>query len=371
MQERLNGSRDSALIQCGKNGKGEFLINQLALFIRRLLSLLRQQSPVLIILLFINMFLVFGESLIDMVEQPDGSFVPVAGGAPYNFARALALQGVPSAYLNPFSSDAFGRLLRDTLAASDALHFGQTTSKPTSLAFVATDTDGKPQYSFYRSAVADRDLSAAEIQTHTLRHEATALHSGGLALVPPDADTALGALQQARARGLLCSIDLNMRPAVAQSLGVGLDLYREAALAAALAADIIKVSDEDLRYLSTTKAPLAAARDLIRHSARLVVLTLGAEGAWALSDSLEVFQPALPVKVLDSVGAGDCFFAGFIAALQRADALRPGTRHQHDQLKRALQHASACAAINLTRRGCAPPSWDEAQRRIQNGSPQA
>jgi len=104
------------------------------------------------------MFIVSGESLIDMVAAADGTFSPVPGGAPYNFARALALQGVPTGYANPFSDDLFGSLLKKTLEESGARHLGAISGKPTSLALVATDERGQPQYSFYRSQVADRDI---------------------------------------------------------------------------------------------------------------------------------------------------------------------------------------------------------------------
>lgn len=309
------------------------------------------------------MFLVLGESLIDMVEQPDGSFMAVAGGAPYNFARAMALQGMASGYLNPFSSDAFGTMLRDTLLASGAQALGPITDKPSSLAFVATDAKGQPQYSFYRSQVADREIEMGDVHAHTARPGNVGFHTGGLGLVPPDDQLALAALGHARASGLVCSVDLNMRPAVARSLDVEPNQYRGAALAAARAADIVKVSDEDLRNLGFAQ-PLDGARALLSGNGRLVVLTLGATGAWALGSSMEVFQAALPVTPIDSVGAGDCFFAGFIVALQRADALRniASAFPARAQLEQALKHASACAAINLMRKGCAPPTWDEAQR---------
>ena len=136
-----------------------------------------------------------------------------------------------------------------------------------------------------------------------------------------------------------------------------------AALAAARAADIVKVSDEDLRNLGFAQ-PLDGARALLSGNGKLVVLTLGSRGAWALGSSVEAFQAALPVTPIDSVGAGDCFFAGFIVALQRAGALRniASAFPARAQLQQALKHASACAAINLMRKGCAPPTWDEAQR---------
>jgi fructokinase len=309
------------------------------------------------------MFLVAGESLIDMVAAPGGSFLPVPGGAPYNFARALALQGLPAGYANPFSDDAFGTLLKQTLEAAGAKHLGHISGKPTSLALVATDEHGHPHYSFYREGIADRDLDLATLIDTNLG-ELTGFHTGALALVPPDDRYALAALDHFRARGVLCSVDVNMRPQVARCLGVEPSRYREAALAVVSRADVVKVSDEDLRHLGYEHEPVACAKALLERGCKLVVLTLGAQGAWLVSAGQQIFQPALKVRIVDTVGAGDTFFAGLIASLQRQNALRelrdgmPATA----TLRRALYHAVVCSAINITRNGCQPPTWEEAQQ---------
>lgn len=307
------------------------------------------------------MFIIAGENLVDLVAGPGGTLAPHEGGAPYNFARALALQGVEAGYVNPFSSDAFGVLLRRTLLASGARHLGRTSPKPTSLAVVSTDERGQPSYSFYRDNVADRDLDAAALAEATPRG-AVGFHTGALALVPPDDVAMLQALREFRRQGLLCTVDVNMRPQIAQSAGVPLDRYREAGLAAAGAAHIVKVSDEDLRHLGFSGPPLVSARALIERGCRLVVLTLGAQGAWAIGADTQVHQRAVPVNVVDLVGAGDCFFAGLIAWLHRGDALRGLLeRPPADEiLAQALRHGATCAAIDISRPGCQPPTWDEA-----------
>jgi len=307
------------------------------------------------------MFIVAGENLIDLVAGPDGTFSPHAGGAPYNFARALALQGIDAGYVNPFSGDAFGALMRRTLLSSGARHLGRTSNKPTSIALVTTDERGQPSYSFYRDNVADRDIDSAALLAASPAG-AFGFHTGALALVPPDDVAMLEALIQLRARGLLCTVDVNMRPQMARSIGVSLDRYRGAALAVADAAHVVKVSDEDLGHLGFAESPLASARALLERGPRLVILTLGARGAYAVVADREIYQAAMPVTVVDLVGAGDCFFAGLIASLHRDSAL-PALLERApspDVLGRALRHAAVCAAIDISREGCQPPTWDEA-----------
>jgi fructokinase len=309
------------------------------------------------------MFQIAGESLIDMVATAEGSFLPVAGGAPYNFARALALQGLPAGYANPFSADAFGLLLKQTLEAAGAKHLGRISNKPTSLALVTTDERGHPHYSFYREGVADRDFDAASLTVMDCA-KMSGFHTGALALVPPDNEHVLAALRHFRARGVFCSVDVNMRPQVAQSLGIEMSDYREAALEVIGNADLIKVSDEDLHHLGYSDAPETGARALLDLGCKLVVLTLGAQGAWVISAQHEIFQPAQKAQIVDTVGAGDCFFAGFVSALQHQGALGELRDRSLGQakLQQALRHAAVCAAINITRQGCQPPTWDEARQ---------
>jgi fructokinase len=306
------------------------------------------------------MFLVSGENLIDLIASPDGSFVPHAGGAPYNFARAMALQGLAAGYVNPFSTDAFGTLLKTDLLASGALHLGPMTGRVTSLALVATDERGQLRYSFYRDNVADRGLDPAAVLA-AAPPDPLGFHTGGLGLVPPDDGCALEMLRQFRARGALCSVDINIRMQVASSMGVAPDRYRAAALAAVDAAHVVKASDEDLQQLGATGAPIAAAQALLARGPHLVILTLGAEGAWALAANYQIFQPALPVELVDAVGAGDCLFTGVLASLHRQGALRE-LRDRPPPLEivtRALHHGAVSAAIDVSRAGCQPATWDE------------
>jgi fructokinase len=312
------------------------------------------------------MFLIAGEALIDMVPTAQGTFLPVAGGAPYNFARALALQAIAASYANPLSDDAFGVLLRNGLAAAGVRHLGRRTSRPTSLALVATDSQGHPHYSFYREGVADRDIDA-ETLIALDSAEVTGFHTGGLALVPPDDRCVLAASHHFRRRGVLCTADINMRPQVAVSLGIAAAHYRDAALEVISSADIVKVSDEDLHHLGFEDAPAIHARELLARGPKIVVVTLGADGALAFADDEQVFQPAQKVDVVDTVGAGDCFFAGFIASLQRQGRLAELNDRVPPALalEEALRYAAVCAAIDISRQGCQPPTREEAERWVE------
>ena len=102
-----------------------------------------------------------GEALIDLVSQADGNFQPCLGGAVFNLSRALARQNVATLYQNPLSSDRFGRQLAQALEVEGVqLAQPQAIPQPTSLAVVALNAEGHPDYAFYRDGVADRQITA-------------------------------------------------------------------------------------------------------------------------------------------------------------------------------------------------------------------
>ena len=139
---------------------------------------------------------------------------------------------------------------------------------------------------------------------------------------------------------------------------------------------MIKLSDEDIHAMGwhahhdDTAALQAVAHRLLDGRASLVALTLGAEGAVLVNRGGLVRRP-IPsgVKVVDTVGAGDCFQAGLLVWLKKSGKLQPNqlaslSTHELDE---ALQHAMASAAINVQRQGCQPPNWLEARAWVEQG----
>lgn len=306
------------------------------------------------------MIATFGEALVDMIEQPDGSYKACLGGSVCNFTLGLARQGVAATYLNPLSSDRFGEQFASLLARNDVRLASSRSTCPTSLAVVGLDRQGVPTYAFYRDGVADRDLDAAQAAAR-FPERMEVLHTGGLAMVPEDIDKTLLVMAEAAARGALLSLDVNLRPvAVADQ-----ERYAGGVLKAMRQAHIIKMSDEDLAALGLARLRPTEVADTFFHqsSTELIALTLGARGAVLLSRTHCVALSAPPdLKVVDTVGAGDCFHAGLVAYLRRAGALSSAQDLRNlDQrtIESALRHAIAAASINVTRAGCQPPTWQE------------
>ena len=319
-----------------------------------------------------------GEALIDLVSQADGNFQPCLGGAVFNLSRALARQNVPTLYQNPLSSDRFGRQLAQALQLDGVqLAKPQAIAQTTSLAVVALDSDGHPDYAFYREGVADRQITASSLNAVCLAQPQLEIAcTGCLALDPADAQHYLPWLHAQKDAGKWIVVDVNLRPSVMPDLGK----YRAHVLAMAKMADVLKASDEDLAHLQLPGAtPMDQAMHLMQlGSAQWMALTLGAAGARLMvrqGDALKTFKAkeAGPVNVVDTVGAGDSFLAGLLAcALHHADA-QPSPINlkawaeiaSASQLQDVLCHALASATLVVMRRGCDPASWDDVRARMQ------
>ncbi|NPC55578.1 carbohydrate kinase [Caenimonas sp. S4] len=312
-----------------------------------------------------------GEALIDLVDRGDGLLEPCAGGAVYNFTRALALQGLGTAYLNPLSRDGFGRRLARGLADSGVLLArAEAIAEPTSLAVVGVDAEGQPAYTFYRQGVADRAIDASTLSAATQSLAGLeVVCTGCLALASADEHRYLPWLKACRARGLTVVVDANLRPAAMPDA----EAYRATVRAALALADVIKVSDEDLLALAPGQPDLLlSARELFELGpAQYVALTQGSQGAMLLARDGRRWHALdhAALRIVDTVGAGDCFLAGLVAGL-----LDNGMRQAENAglcgaaAQRALVRAVASASYCVQRRGCVPPGRHELECQMQQGT---
>jgi fructokinase len=303
------------------------------------------------------MILCAGEALIDMLPATtaDGraAFVPAPGGAVFNTARALGRLGAPSGYLGPLSRDPFGDMLAGALAEAgvDAA-LCPRPDRPTTMAFVMFEA-GQPRYAFHDRHTALSGLTSAEMPA--LPEAGRTLFLGGISLAAEGSGPVFAGLA-ARAGERVLMLDPNIRPGFVTDEGA----YR-ARLADLIArADILKLSDEDLRWLDDAPEAQAIAR-LRATGPALVLLTRGGAGAEAHYPGGVLHVPARRVTVVDTVGAGDTFNAGILTGLYRAGALdRAALRALGpDVLAPALALGVAAAGIVVGRPGADPPRASE------------
>jgi fructokinase len=301
------------------------------------------------------MILSCGEALIDMLPrestQGEPAFAPYAGGAVFNTAIALGRLGTPAGFLSGLSTDLFGDVLRATLAASnvDTSH-AILSDRPTTLAFVKL-TNGQASYAFYDENTAGRLIKPSDLPT--LPASITTMFFGGISLMVEPGGATYEALMAREAATRVTMIDPNIRPSfIADAAHYRARIARMIAMA-----DIVKLSDEDLHWLEGAGDITALARGILAKGPKVVFITEGATGARGITAQHEVFVAAQKVTVADTVGAGDTFNAGVLAALHAAGALtKPALATlSADLIRGALSLGTRAAAVTVSRPGANPP----------------
>jgi fructokinase len=307
---------------------------------------------------------VAGEALVDLVPDADGRLRPLAGGSPFNVAIGLGRLGVPTALLGALSEDSFGELLARGLADAGVRPLPEArVARPTTLAMVHIDDAGHASYAFYLDGTSATGSSADDVASACasvpeVARAALHISLGAVTLTAPGTGAVLADLISDGAARPLVSLDPNVRPAVMGDL----DAERTAITRAVAQVDLVKVSDEDLAALHPGRDPLAVAGVWARSGPALVVVTRGSEGATLVRDEGGMMTVAsLPVDVIDTVGAGDAFTSGLLAALADHGLLDRTALRTADAsaLREVLEFASRVAALTCTRRGADPPRRNE------------
>ena len=297
------------------------------------------------------MILCCGESLIDMLPRTspldEPAFAPHTGGAVYNTAIALGRLEAPAGYFGGLSSDMFGQLLEADLVASKVdTALAPRSDRPTTLAFV-TLKDGHATYAFYDENTAGRMLAQSDLPA--VPAAVTALFFGGISLpVEPCGDTyAALAIREADSR--LIMIDPNIRPGFIRDEA----RYRARLDRMLAVADVVKVSDEDLVWLTGGTDPKA----LTDKGVGLVLMTRGGEGVLAQNAEGSLDLPTTKVEVVDTVGAGDTFNAGMLAGLHQQGLATKQAFKQATlaDLEPAIALGMRAAAVTVSRAGANPP----------------
>lgn len=297
--------------------------------------------------------LCLGEVLIDFVPTVTGrdlrtaeAFQKAPGGAPANVAVGLARLGQPgngltSGMIAKVGDDGFGQFLVQTLADAgvDTTLVRRDATNRTPLAFVSLAEDGDREFLFYGEPWGT--LAPADID-HTALAAADLLHFGSVGLIGDSSRAATwAAADTAWANGLTVSFDANLRPA----LWPDPDTARAAIREGVARSGVVKLSDEELEFLTDSGDPAAARATLWHERMRALVVTHGAKGSTCLTRDGQVSVPGFAVQAVDTTGAGDAFMAAFLSGL----LLEPDA-----PMEALCRFANAAGALATTHRGAIP-----------------
>lgn len=302
-----------------------------------------------------------GEALIDMLPRTskEGAAVyqPHNGGSIFNTAIALGRLGIITGFFSGLSTDFFGESLAAGLKASNVdLKYTKIWDRPSTLAFVKLD-NGQARYSFFDENSASRMLTTKDLPR--LAADVNALHFGSISLIPEPGGSTLEALMAREAETRVICLDPNIRANFIKDRRA----YLERINRLIVMCDILKISDEDVTWITGRTDLAVAARKWLNAGAKVVVITRGENGVEVYTKGLSFKQPSLSVKVVDTVGAGDTFTAGFLASLQKAGKLNKAAVAYLDEtsLRNAVTYAARAAAVTVSRAGANPPWLHELQ----------
>lgn len=298
-------------------------------------------------------FVVCGEALIDLMPEgasPSGESLWVArsGGGPMNTSAALAKLGQDTHFLGRLSADTFGRQLTGHLeSAGVELGLAVATEDPTSVAVVSLDERGHASYTFHFDGTSNFNWKREEFPE---LDASDWLHFGSIGAVIGHGAAAV--LDFVRRTEASVSYDINVRPSCLPDRAAYFGLVTDLMTPVGGHGGIVKASDEDIAWLVDDDTdPLSYAEAwAAEYNLAMFIVTLGADGVVAVKpDGRQIRVPGIPVDVVDTVGAGDTFMAGFLSAYGQ----------DPDDVEAALTRGAAAAAIVCTRKGAHPPSAAE------------
>lgn len=296
-----------------------------------------------------------GEILIDFTSHGRNSqgqrlFAQNAGGAPANVAVAVARLGGKSAFIGKAGNDMHGRFLKETLRENkvDCSSLILDNDYFTTLAFVDLKDDGEREFSFARKHGADKMLSKDDIPLEMIKNSKV-FHFGSVSLTDePSRSATLYGAEKARELGIAVAYDPNYRASLWESKEKAIKEMRNGANLA----DLIKISDEETELLTSETDCEKAAEKLIENGTKIVVVTLGKDGAYVRTKDGGKFVKGFSVNAVDCTGAGDAFWGGFLLKFAQS-----GKRADEITLEEATDFAlfgNAVASICVEKHGAIP-----------------
>ncbi len=298
-----------------------------------------------------------GEVLIDFIPLQKGialkdvmEFERAPGGAPANVAVSVARNGGNASIITKLGMDSFGDFLLEQLQQAGVKidKITRTNEANTGLAFVSLLEDGERDFSFYRNPSADLLLHETEINDSWFAN-GDLLHFCSVDLVEsPMKHAHVKAITSVKAKGGIISFDPNVR----LPLWTDPEECRKTILEFVPMVHIVKISDEELEFITGITDKEKAVSSLFTGAVKAVIYTKGAQGAELYVRGKKYESTGYRVGVQDTTGAGDAFIGGLLYQLLEKD-VRQGNLEEVLELhhQEILSFANASGALTTTGKG--------------------
>ena len=288
-----------------------------------------------------------GEMVIDFIPGVEaGSYVRNAGGAPANVAVAASRQGLRSSMCCSLGEDDFGRFLLATLEENgvEPVKKELCAEAITTMAFVTLDEKGDRSFTFARKPGADMLLAEDDVREEDIA-ASVIIHAGSCSLsASPEAEATEKALRLAAENGRFVSFDLNYRDLMWNG---DFDACAAAVRRVLPCVDALKLSEEEAALFCKNETIFEMME---RYGIRVVVETLGADGARCFFGGESFDVPGRKAVCVDATGAGDAFWGGFLSAL-RIGGVEKSADLTRELLESALQYGNKCGWFCVQKKG--------------------
>ncbi|WP_017728174.1 aminoimidazole riboside kinase [Halalkalibacterium ligniniphilum] len=306
-----------------------------------------------------------GEALIDFIplDKNNETYQKSPGGAPANVAVAVAKLGAKSTFLGKVGDDVLGRFMQSTLRnhGVNVDHMLFTKEARTGVVFVTLDEQGERTFSFYIDPSADRFLNENEVDEELFK-EHRILHIGSISMISePSRSATKTAVRLAKRHSMMVSYDPNLRLGLWKSE----EQAREEIMSMLAEADIVKISDEELQFITGEQELMKGIQALKMYDIPLLLVTYGGEGSYFHWNNETTHVPAMKVKTVDTTGAGDAFVSGLLYQLnEKRESFKSLTSQD---IYKMVEFASVSGALAASTRGAmtALPTLEEVKQIVK------
>lgn len=311
-----------------------------------------------------------GELLVDLTEMPlengDTAYKLNAGGAPANVVCMAAKLGSKTGFIGKTGRDMFGFYLHSEMIRNGIETAGLILDPnyKTTITFVHNDEDGQRHFEFYRdeSWSADLNIRYGEINREMV-DSCHILHFGSLCLTAEPARTAvMSCVEYAKCRNKLISYDPNYRSHQWSDVDTAVLTMKTAMQYS----DIVKVSEDELRLITGLDSLLPSIASIFAMGVKILCVTQGAKGCIVATPKMIESYPAFKTTIVDTLGAGDSFFGGFLHKLCKTAKLPEEL--EPSEIEEMAMIGNACGALTSSKKGAIPsmPSADEVQKMLDS-----
>ncbi|OOR98949.1 aminoimidazole riboside kinase [Haemophilus paracuniculus] len=295
---------------------------------------------------------VLGDAVVDLIPDGEHHYLKCAGGAPANVAVGVSRLGVDAGFIGRVGNDPLGKFMQQTLQAEKVSieHMILDPKQRTSTVIVGLD-EGERSFTFMVNPSADQFLEVADLPNF---HQGDYLHCCSIALINESSrSSTIEAIRRVKQAGGFFSFDPNLR----ESLWASLDEMKTVVNSVVAMADILKFSEEELTLLTNTTSLEDATKAIVaKHPEKLIIITLGKDGAIYHLNGQSKVVAGKALKPVDTTGAGDAFVSGLLAGLSQVSNWK-----EESVLVDVIRKANASGALATTAKGAMSALPNKAQ----------